>query len=104
MKRFSNVSVTPPDTEYREQNSKKEKVNKKKESSTLRFNPPTVEQVSAYCKRRGNAVDPEKFIDYYTSNGWMVGRNKMKDWQAAVRTWEKNTRAQAEPVRKRKRL
>ena len=40
---------------------------------------------------RGNSVDAEKFVDYYTSNGWMVGKNQMKDWEAAVRTWEKNS-------------
>jgi hypothetical protein len=60
----------------------------KKEPS--RFIPPTVEEVSAYCIERGNSVNPQRFIDHYTSNGWMVGKNKMKDWQAAVRTWERN--------------
>lgn len=55
---------------------------------TKRFTPPTVEEVSEYCWDRGNAVDPQRFVDYYTSNGWMVGKNKMKDWKAAVRTWE----------------
>ena len=53
-----------------------------------RFTPPTVEEVQDYCWERGNAVDPQRFVDYYTSNGWMVGKNKMKDWKAAVRTWE----------------
>lgn len=61
----------------------------KKEPS--RFIPPTVEEVSAYCIERGNSVNPQRFIDHYTSNGWMVGKNKMKDWQAAVRTWERNS-------------
>lgn len=55
-----------------------------------RFLPPTVEEVKAYCLERKNNVNAEKFIDYYTSNGWQVGKNKMKDWKAAVRTWEKN--------------
>lgn len=54
------------------------------------FTKPTVEDVKAYCIERKNNVDPNKFIDYYESNGWMVGRNKMKDWKAAVRSWEKN--------------
>lgn len=54
-----------------------------------RFTAPTIDDVKAYCKERGNRVDPERFIDYYTSNGWKVGKNPMKDWQAAVRTWEK---------------
>jgi hypothetical protein len=55
-----------------------------------RFVPPTIEEVEAYCKERNNNVDPERFIDYYTSNGGVVGKNKMKDWKAAVRTWEKS--------------
>ena len=55
-----------------------------------RFVSPTLEEVKAYCKERNNTVDAEHFINYYTSNGWQVGRNKMKDWKAAIRTWEKN--------------
>lgn len=55
-----------------------------------RFTPPTLEEVQAYCTERNNNVDAERFINYYTSNGWQVGRNKMKDWKAAIRTWEKN--------------
>lgn len=50
---------------------------------------PTLEDVKAYCNERGNRVDPERFIDYYTANGWKVGKNPMKDWKAAVRTWER---------------
>ena len=55
-----------------------------------RFYPPTVDEVREYCWERGNCVDPQRFVDYYSSNGWMVGKNKMKDWKAAVRTWEQN--------------
>ena len=55
-----------------------------------RFSPPTLEEVTAYCNERKNSVDAQRFIDYYTSNGWKVGKNAMKDWKAAVRTWEKN--------------
>lgn len=54
-----------------------------------RFTPPTLEEVKAYCEEYGKMIDCEKFIDYYTSNGWMVGRNHMKDWKAAVRNWAK---------------
>jgi len=55
-----------------------------------RFVPPTVEEVEAYCKERNNGVDPQKFCDFYESKGWMVGKNKMKDWKAAIRSnWEK---------------
>lgn len=55
-----------------------------------RFVVPTIEEVEAYCLERRNTVEPSQFIDYYISNGWKVGRNTMKDWRAAVRTWEKN--------------
>ena len=50
--------------------------------------PPTIEQVRDYCRERGNSVNPSKWMAHYESNGWRVGRNPMKDWKAAVRTWE----------------
>lgn len=56
-----------------------------------RFSPPTVEDVQAYCRERGNKVDAQRFYDYYTANGWKVGKNAMKDWRAAVRTWERSS-------------
>ena len=59
-------------------------------SKAKRFTPPTLEEVTAYCIERNNSVDAQHFIDYYTSNGWLVGKNKMKDWKAAIRTWERN--------------
>jgi hypothetical protein len=65
----------------------KEKIYKKKSGV---FVPPTLEEVKAYCQERNNNVDAETFIDFYESKGWMVGKNKMKDWKAAVRTWERN--------------
>ena len=54
-----------------------------------RFTPPTLDDVSAYVRERGSNVDPQRFLDFYASKGWMVGKNPMKDWKAAVRTWEK---------------
>lgn len=54
-----------------------------------KFTPPTLEEIKNYCLERNNDIDAERFLDYYTSNGWMVGKNKMKDWRAAIRTWEK---------------
>lgn len=56
------------------------------------FTPPTVDEVYAYITRMGYHIDAERFHAYYESNGWMVGRNKMKDWKAACRTWEVKTR------------
>lgn len=58
-------------------------------NNNRRFTPPTVEEVAAYCQERGNSISPEAFIDYYSSKGWMIGKNKMKDWKAAVRNWER---------------
>ena len=57
-----------------------------------RFTPPTLEEVTEYCKEKGLTVDPERFIDFYSSKGWMVGKNKMKDWKAAVRGWQTRER------------
>ena len=55
-----------------------------------RFAPPTLENVSGYCREMGYTnVDAARFIDFYTSNGWMVGKNRMKDWKAAVRNWDR---------------
>lgn len=53
-----------------------------------RFTPPTVEDVAAYCRERGSNVDAQRFVDFYASKGWKVGNVGMKDWHAAVRTWE----------------
>ena len=55
-----------------------------------RFSPPDVSDVQDYCYERCNNVDAQAFVDFYESKGWMVGKNKMKDWKAAVRTWERN--------------
>ena len=58
-------------------------------ASQKRFTKPSLDEVKQYCAERGNKVDAEKWYDYYESNGWRVGKNAMKDWKAAVRTWEK---------------
>ena len=52
------------------------------------FTPPSIDEVSAYCTERNNGIDPQHFVDFYEAKGWLVGKNKMKDWKAAVRTWE----------------
>ena len=62
-----------------------------------RFAPPTLDDVSAYVRERGSNVDPQRFLDFYASKGWMVGKNPMKDWKAAVRTWEKRNSEQNKP-------
>ena len=55
-----------------------------------RFEKPTLSEIKAYCIERGNKVDAQHFFDYYESNGWKVGKNSMKNWQAAIRTWERS--------------
>ena len=59
-----------------------------KENIKEKFKKPTLEEVESYCKERNNNVDPERFIDFYESKGWVVGKTPMKDWKACVRTWE----------------
>ena len=54
------------------------------------FTPPGIEEVTQYCKSRGSKVNARQWFDFYTAKGWMIGKNKMKDWQAACRTWEKD--------------
>jgi hypothetical protein len=58
--------------------------------------PPLFNDVLNYCIERKNDVDPNKFINFYESKGWMVGKNKMKDWKAAVRNWEKPKQQESE--------
>ena len=72
-----------------------------------RFQKPTLAEVSAYCRERMNSIDPEEFFAFYESKGWMVGKSPMKDWRAAVITWEKSakkrsTQGQSKPQPKKK--
>ena len=86
---------TKPDNDNEYDN---DNVNELKESIEKRhFVPPTTQDVAAYCKEKGiTTVDAERFVDFYSSKGWMVGKNKMKDWKAAVRNWGRKDAA-AEP-------
>lgn len=97
------VDNCPPDIEKEielelelEEDKEKDK-EKPKKASAKRFTPPTLEEVKEYCFERNNNVDAERFIDYYTANGWKVGKNSMKDWKASVRTWEKTSYAKPAP-------
>lgn len=88
------AAETSPETRQRKGKKSKEKKSKGKGAGkgiAPRFIPPTIDQVREYCRKRGNRVDPEKWIAHYESNGWRVGKNPMKKWQAAVITWEKNS-------------
>lgn len=55
-----------------------------------RFTPPTAQDVRNYCNEKNISIDAERFVDYYASKGWLVGKAKMKDWRAAVRNWARN--------------
>lgn len=61
----------------------------KESNNGVRFVKPTIEEVRAYCRDRGNTIDPEAFVAYYESKGWKVGNTPMRDWKAAVITWER---------------
>lgn len=66
-------------------------LNNMNDSASKHFHAPSVEEVQKYCRERGNNVDAERFIDYYSARGWELAKGrKMKDWKAAIRTWEKN--------------
>lgn len=89
--------IRPNTTEYDRNNDNdndndiKEKVlsnDSTKKKTAKRFVPPSVDEVRDYCHERRNRVNADAFIAFYESNGWKVGKNSMKDWKAAVRTWE----------------
>lgn len=71
-------------------------------SVSRRFVPPTPEEISTYCRERNNGIDGSEFCDFYTSKGWKVGKNPMKDWKAAVRTWERSRKQSAPQPTERK--
>lgn len=79
-------TVTDNDTVLKKKDTD---VSKEKAS---RFLPPTLDEVRGYCLEKGYPVDAERFIDFYESKGWFVGKNKMKDWKAAVRNWNRMQR------------
>lgn len=73
----------------RNRNTKSNDIEADKPPIRHHFTPPTVDEVRAYCAEKGYSLDADRFVDYYTSNGWRVGKNPMKDWKAAVRTWNR---------------
>jgi len=97
-KQACNVTVTPSETDTETDTDKEDK-----RKTAKRFVPPTVDQVRDYCKQRNNAVDAKRFVDFYESKGWVVGKTKMKDWKASVRTWESKQREE-EPVQRRRKM
>ena len=100
---YGNVTVTECNSTDKEEDKdierdiEEEKKEIKKSKTASRFTPPTLAEVEAYCSERNNHVDAQRFIDYYTANGWKVGRNSMKDWKAAIRTWERSDDSKPAP-------
>lgn len=86
---YDGITVVIPLENENEIENKNIKSTTKVDKNDKKFKPPTVEEVRAYCTERGNNVDAQSFVDFYTSNGWKVGKNSMKDWRASVRTWER---------------
>lgn len=91
---FGNKLDTPcirtvSDLEAQIRLDKTRKEEKARAPSSRRFTPPSVDEVAAYCRERGNAVDAQRFVDFYASKGWRVGNAGMRDWRAAVRNWER---------------
>lgn len=66
---------------------------------SLKFKPPTLEELTKYCKEKGYQIDCESFIAFYASKGWMIGKNKMKDWRCCVVTWARRSGQKSEPRR-----
>lgn len=91
-----NANVQKCNTEielYIEKEKEKElelKKSNERKTKTSVFAIPTIDEIKEYCKEIKSNIDADNFFDYYTSNGWMVGKQKMKDWKATVRRWSKN--------------
>lgn len=82
--------VSELDTQVRLGKDSKDKLSIEGKTRT-KFVPPTLEEVAAYCASRQNGIDPQRFVDYYAARGWELKQGqKVKDWQACVRTWERN--------------
>lgn len=86
-------NVDPPLYKNVDHNNTSINTTSNNKSRAKRFLPPSLDEVKNYCKHRNNGIDAEYFIDFYTSKNWMIGKNKMKDWKAAVRTWEKKEKS-----------
>lgn len=101
-----NQDIENQDIENQDVNkyTKESNIKKYKENNIKRnvFEKPTVEEIQEYCDSRENGLDANYFYDFYESKNWMIGKNKMKDWKAAVRTWERNKPATKTTARSNK--
>ncbi len=90
---IQNVSILETQDKLSKDNSNKDIYTADKPQTKTKFSKPSVVDIAAYCQERGKGVDAQHFFDYYEANGWKVGKNPMKDWKAAVRTWERNNKS-----------
>ena len=101
-RRRNDAETTQKHTNKNDKNDKNNNIERGGLSpSTTSFKKPTLEEVRAYCLERKNNVDPQKWYDFYEAKGWMIGKNKMKDWKAAVRTWEQREKQSDLPPKSR---
>jgi hypothetical protein len=84
-----NDGCNDPCTEDKNNKNIKDNREGKSGKSEKRFSPPSIEEVDSYIREKGYTVDAERFVNFYESKGWYVGKNKMKNWRAAVATWQK---------------
>lgn len=95
------VSCNTEKEKEKELELEKEKEVESEASKSKRFTPPTYEEVENYCLENNYTVNAERFVDFYEAKGWLIGKNKMKDWKAAVRTWERKQKEQREEETKK---
>lgn len=88
--------IKKPDKDNDKDNEEDNEEDIKKKNKRKNFKKPTIEEIKSYCNERKNSINAQYFYDYYESNGWKVGKNAMKDWQATIRTWEKRNRAKGD--------
>lgn len=92
-----NESESNPTKGYKDKD--KDKYKEKDKDVIKRFTPPTLEEVTEYCKERNNGIDAQYFIDYYSARGWYLkAGQKVKDWKACIRTWEQRNKTQIKKV------
>lgn len=85
--RLENDDAKPLLSEY---SIEENRIDKNSIEEKERFKKPTVEEIAEYCKERSNGIDAQYFWDSYNAKDWMIGKQKMKDWKSAIRTWERN--------------
>lgn len=107
--RQSTDNLTGNQQQYNNDNNNNKETNKQGNNdmykgSAKRFTPPTREELIAFCQENGLEIDVDYFLDYYNGNGWMAGKNKMKDWEATVRNWARRENRGSVPQQKQQKV